>query len=85
MKKLIAMIIIILCLGFTSAFANHPDIIYNGYIETELTYLIVVNQDIYELGDTIKDTNCVIDEITKKWIILLCDDTTIIIHFINPQ
>ena len=80
MKKLIATITLILCLGVSSAFANN--MVYNGYAECEGKFYAVIDNELYEIGDMIQDnSNCKVEDITKSRVYLICNDKQVIVYF----
>ena len=83
MKKLIAIITVILCLGFSTAFAS--DIVYNGFVQGSGKWLAVLDNEIYEIGDTIIDrSNCKVSDITQKYVTLTCDEEKVTVYFKKP-
>lgn len=82
MKKLFAIVLLVLSLSIVPVFAQ--DYIYNGYTDMGNKELVVINNGIYQLGDMVNDT-CKIKNITKEVVTISCDDKDINVYFQKPK
>lgn len=68
MKKILAIILMVISLSFTSAFAS--EFIYNGYAKTDFLSFAVINDEVYETDQMISETEYKLVVIEKDYIIL---------------
>ena len=70
MKKLIAILTVILCLGFTSAFAQ--EFKYSGFVKTviDMEGFAVINEDVYQPGEVIKGSTYKLIRIEYDYVLL---------------